>query len=181
MLLWVNTDETAMIWMQILSIFYVFNVLVSEKLIFDCCFIDDFLMRYWWKMEISKQTLLISKDLIVLIFYFLRPPRCLILYFLMNLWTNFDETLLILMQTLIKNILLKLLMFRTLKFHVVFRCLFDGSSNKHCWKSKDFDANIHDQKLFFLLVSETLVFLCCFTDDSLIIHDVLMMEEQKYR
>ena len=55
MLLWVNTDETTMIWMQTLSIFYVFNVLVSEKLMFHCCFIDDFLVRFWWKMEISMQ------------------------------------------------------------------------------------------------------------------------------
>ena len=46
-------------------------------------------------------------------------------------------------------------------------------------KSKDFDANIHNRKLLFLLVSETLIFLCCFSDDSLIIRDDLMMEEQK--
>ena len=48
-------------------------------------------------------------------------------------------------------------------------------------KSKDFDANFHDHKLLFLLVSETLIFLCCFSDDSLIFRDDLMMEEQKYR
>ena len=80
-------------------------------------FIDNFLMKYLWKMETSMQTLLITKNLIVLIFYFLRLHCCLILYSLMSLWTNFDATLMILIQTLIRNILLKVIMFKTLRFH----------------------------------------------------------------
>ena len=47
MLLWGKTDETAMIWMQTISIFYVLKVLVSEKLMFRCCFIDDSLTIFW--------------------------------------------------------------------------------------------------------------------------------------
>ena len=101
---------------------YVFNVLVSEKLMFHCCFVDDFLMRSWWTMEISMQTLLINKDLIVLIFYFLRLHCCLIVYSLMSLWTNFDETLMILRQILLRNLLVNVLMSKTLGFHY---CFFD--------------------------------------------------------
>ena len=52
---------------------------------------------------------------------------------------------------------------------VLFWWLFYNSLNTHCWNSKDFDANIHDHKLFFLLVSETLIFLCCFSDAWLMI------------
>ena len=48
--------------------------------------------------------------------------------------------------------------------------MFGDCLKKHCWNSKDFDANIHDHKLFFLLISETLIFLCCFSHDSLINH-----------
>ena len=119
-LLWVNTDETAMIWMQTLSIFYVFNVLVSEKLMFHCCFNDGFLMIFWWdideKWRFPCKHYGLVKDLIVLIFYYLRLHCCLILYSLMSLWTNFDETLMILMQTLRRNILLNVLMFKKLRF-----------------------------------------------------------------
>ena len=51
MLLWGTTDETAMIWMQTISIFYILKVLVSEKLMFHCCFIDDSLTIFWWDID----------------------------------------------------------------------------------------------------------------------------------
>ena len=159
---------------------YVFNVVVSEKLMFHCCFIDDFLMRYWWKMEVSMQTLLISKDLLVLIFFFLEPSLLLDSLFV-------DESLNKLRWDIddfegnsIKKPSFKRANVQNIKvLLVLFWWLFYDSSKKHCWKSKVFDANIHDHKLFFLLFSETLIFLCCFSDDSLIIRDDLMMEEQK--
>ena len=46
----------------------------------------------------------------------------------------------------------------------------DDSLKKHWRYSEDFDANISDHKCFFYLISETLMFFCCFVDDLLMIH-----------
>ena len=40
---------------------------------------------------------------------------------------------------------------------------------KHCWNSENFDAESNDRKIFFVLVSETKIFQCSFSDDSLMI------------
>ena len=139
---------------------YVFNVLVSEKLMFHCCFIDDFLMRYCWKMEVSMQTLLISKDLLVLIFFFLEASLLLDSLFvdesLNKLRWDIDDF----EANSIKKPSCKRANVQNIQvLLVLFWWSFYDSSKKHCWKSKVSDANIHDQQLFFLLVAETLIFL----------------------
>ena len=47
--------------------------------------------------------------------------------------------------------------------------LVDDSLEKHWCYREDFDGNIIDQKFFCDLISETLMFHCCFVDDSLMI------------
>ena len=51
----------------------------------------------------------------------------------------------------------------------VFYWLFDDWLKKYCWNRENFDANINSHN-FFVLVSKTLIFLCCFSEDSLITH-----------
>ena len=62
--------DTAEISMQTVVMICPFEKLIFETrtflLMFHCCFFDDSLMRHWWTMEISMQTLLIIKDFVVL-------------------------------------------------------------------------------------------------------------------
>ena len=48
--------------------------------------------------------------------------------------------------------------------------MFDDFLKIYCWNSEDFDANNNDQIFFVVLVSKTMILLCCFSDDSLITH-----------
>ena len=97
---------------------------------------DDFSMRHWWSMEISMQTILISKDFIVYK---------------------------ILIQTLLINIAFFVLTSKTLMNHC---CVIDGSLEEPWWNSDDFGLKITEHWCFVLnvLICETLIFACCSSD-----------------
>ena len=91
--------DTAKISMQTVMIIRLFEALIFEKrtfvLLLHCCFSDDSLMRHWWAMESSMQTLLFSKNYAQLIFQTLMFLWCFIEFLLsslMSLQRNFDET-----------------------------------------------------------------------------------------
>ena len=83
-----------------------FEALIFETrtflLLLHCCFSDDSLMRHWWTMESSMQTLLFSKTYAVLIFQTLMFFWCFIDFLLispMSLQRKFDETLMFLIRS----------------------------------------------------------------------------------
>ena len=102
-------------------------MLISENLIFHCCFIDDSLMRFWWTMESSMQTLLISKSFAVLVFQLLMFLWCFIDFLLMSLMSlqrNFDEILMFLIRSPMITSLFKVLVSKPFMF---FYCVSDDS------------------------------------------------------
>ena len=100
-----------------------FEALIFETrtflLLLHCCFSDDSLMRHWWTMESSMQTLLISKTYAVLIFQTLMFLWCFIDFLLMSpmsLQRKFDETLMFLIRSPMITSLFKLLVSKTFMY-----------------------------------------------------------------
>ena len=119
------------------------------------------------------QTLLISKNFIVLTFQTLMFQCCFFEYLLVSLWRNFDETLMFLIQTLIMRSLFKLLVSEIFMFH--YRVSDDSLMilrRNNVESAKILTQTLMMIWLFEVLIFETLMFLSLlhwwFIDDSLI-------------
>ena len=123
--------DPAKISIQTVKMIGLFEALIFETrtflLLLHCCFSDDSLMRHWWTMESSMQTLLFSKTYAVLIFQTLMFFWCFIEFLLMSLMSlqrNFDETLMFLIRSPMIICLFKVLVPKTFMF---LYCVSDDS------------------------------------------------------
>ena len=137
---------------------------------FYYCFVDDSLMMLWRDIV---ETLINSKEafLIFISFVVLTSESLMFHCFflddsLMTLWRTIDETTSIWTQTLLINKDFNVLFFK-------FWCFIAAWLIKSCWwffeetfiRSRWFRCKKYWKMFFVVLISETLMFLCCFLDD----------------
>ena len=123
MLLWGNLDETAMIWMQVIMIIYVF---------FASLWITDVSLLLHWSFfdEVLKNNgdfdanIIDQKQNIVLVFQTLMFHCCFLEFLLVSLWRNFDETLMFSIQIPMIRSFFKVLISEIFMFHY---CVSDDS------------------------------------------------------
>ena len=107
-----NIVETVKTSMQTVVMICLFEVQIFETLMFSYFFIDDSLMIPWWDLDeqwrFRCNLFWLVKNILCYSSKTLKLLCCLLVSSLMSLWRNFDETLMILMQTVLINFLFRL-------------------------------------------------------------------------
>ena len=147
-------------------------VLISVTVMFHYCSLDYSLMLFWRNIV---ENLISSTEtfLIFIVFVVLTPESLMFLCSSrMILWCIFEEPLLKLGKFVCKRFWsLKFLMCWSSNFDVSLQLdwliVVDDSLNRRWWDLDDFYVKIAVEISFVVVISETLMFHCCFVDDSL--------------
>ena len=149
-------------------------VLISETLMFHCCFVDDSLMNI--RRDIFEALLFsLEAFLIFIVFVVLTCDSFMFHCFflkdsLMTLWRNIDETPKTWMQTLKIIEVLNVMIIRTLIPLLLDWLVVDDPMQNLWYDFDDLDANISDKNLFCVNLQNidvSLLLRRLFVDDSL--------------